>query len=322
MLSHKDPAVSASDEPRQDFPARLNLGCGFDRREGYLNVDLHDFHAPDLVADITNLEMLPAGAFEEVLAQDVLEHLPRAKIAATLIEWHRLLKPGGVLSLRVPNLAALSGLFSAHERQSLDTQNTLVQCVYGTQAYEGDYHLAGFTPRLLTAVLVTIGFGEISITDRDGWLMEVRAVKGATRIAPPGNLIYTDSVCITGWYPPETDGSEAYRWSKGRSLLNIRGAAGQKLCLTFRSFDPKATKIGVVVRLYKLGSADSAAAVTLHSEATVTQEILVDEDDFLMEILTETTFVPRLVFSNDDGRHLGVALQSAHLESPRTSAQS
>jgi predicted SAM-dependent methyltransferase len=315
MLSHKDPSVS-SGEALKGFPKRLNLGCGFDRREGYLNVDLHDFHAPDLAADITNLEMLPSGAFEEVLAQDVLEHLPRGKIAATLTEWHRLLKTGGVLSLRVPNLAALPGLFTARERQSLDDQNTLVQCVYGTQAYEGDYHLAGFTPRLLTAILATVGFGEISITDRDGWLMEVRAVKGATQIAPTGNLIYTDSVCIAGWYPPETYGSEAYRWSRGRSLLNIRGAAGQNLYLTFRSLDPKATQAGVVVRLYKVGSNDCAATVTLRSDATVTQEIQVNEDDFLLEVLTETTFVPRFFLSTDDDRHLGVALQSAHLKLP------
>ena len=26
------------------WPRKLNLGCGFDRRQGYVNVDLHDFH--------------------------------------------------------------------------------------------------------------------------------------------------------------------------------------------------------------------------------------------------------------------------------------
>ncbi len=57
-------------------PDRLNLGCGWDLREGYLNVDVHDFHKPDLVADVTKLDMLPSGRYREIIAQDVLEHLP------------------------------------------------------------------------------------------------------------------------------------------------------------------------------------------------------------------------------------------------------
>ena len=59
-------------------PARLNLGCGYDRREGFLNVDLHAFHDPDLVGDVRSLPALPSGRYTEIVAQDVLEHLERA----------------------------------------------------------------------------------------------------------------------------------------------------------------------------------------------------------------------------------------------------
>ena len=58
---------------------KVNLGCGFDKRKEYLNVDLNDFHSPDLVADVTKLEMLPENHFEEVLAIDILEHIERTK---------------------------------------------------------------------------------------------------------------------------------------------------------------------------------------------------------------------------------------------------
>lgn len=34
------------------FPRKLNLGCGFDHLQVYVNVDLNDFHNPNLVADI------------------------------------------------------------------------------------------------------------------------------------------------------------------------------------------------------------------------------------------------------------------------------
>ena len=77
------------------LPRRMNLGCGWDHRDGYLNVDFQDFHHPDLVADVRNLDMLPAAWFEEIIAQDVLEHLERTEADAALAEWARLLAPGG-----------------------------------------------------------------------------------------------------------------------------------------------------------------------------------------------------------------------------------
>ena len=65
----------------------MNVVCGFDYRKGYLNVDLHAVHKPDLVADVTRLPMLPPEAFDEILAQDVLEHFERAKSTPALCKW-------------------------------------------------------------------------------------------------------------------------------------------------------------------------------------------------------------------------------------------
>ena len=127
------------------WPTRLNLGCGFDHRDGYLNVDLNAFHEPDLVADVTDLQMLPAERYSEIVAQDVLEHLPRTTTVAALSEWNRLLAPGGRLCLRVPSLLDLARLFEATENQNPNRQEMLMQCVFGTQAYDGDTHFTSFT---------------------------------------------------------------------------------------------------------------------------------------------------------------------------------
>ena len=51
------PATSRSIPPRTR--TRVNLGCGYDKRPGYLNVDLHGFHDPDLVGDVRSLPELP-----------------------------------------------------------------------------------------------------------------------------------------------------------------------------------------------------------------------------------------------------------------------
>lgn len=159
------------------YPRKLNLGCGFDIKSGYINIDFQDFHNPDLVADIRKLDMLPSEYYDEIIAQDCLEHFPRCDTEPALSEWSRLLKPGGVLKLRVPNLIGLLELFSWEEKQSIEKQKTLVQCLFGTQAYEGDWHLTGFTQLLLEHYLENAGFFKTKIKTKDCWLFDVTCVK-------------------------------------------------------------------------------------------------------------------------------------------------
>jgi predicted SAM-dependent methyltransferase len=162
-------------------PDKLNLGCGWDIREGYLNVDLHDFHKPDLVADVTKLEMLPSGYYSEVIAQDVLEHLPRQSTVEVLTGWCRLLKVGGTLHLRVPSVIDLAELMKLPENQTIAQQELFVQCLFGTQAYTEDCHYTTFTEPLLRHYLAEAGMAPDVWGMRDGWLFEVDARK----LAPP-----------------------------------------------------------------------------------------------------------------------------------------
>jgi predicted SAM-dependent methyltransferase len=162
-------------------PDKLNLGCGWDHREGYLNVDLHDFHKPDLVADVTKLDMLPSNFYGEVIAQDVLEHLPRQSTVDVLREWSRLLRVGGKLQLRVPSVIDLAELMRLPENQTISQQELFVQCLFGTQAYTEDCHYTTFTEPLLRHYLGEAGMVAEVWGMRDGWLFEVEARK----LAPP-----------------------------------------------------------------------------------------------------------------------------------------
>lgn len=53
----------------------------------------------------------PDESFDVVFLHDVLEHLPRESVVDVLRDIRRVLAPGGRLSVRVPNLAGLSGVF-------------------------------------------------------------------------------------------------------------------------------------------------------------------------------------------------------------------
>ncbi len=198
-----------------ELPTRLNLGCGFDKRDGYLNVDFQDFHEPDLVADVRDLSALPDDHFEEVVAVDVLEHLERTETAPTLAEWRRVLAPGGVLRLQVPDVLAVGRLLQ--ERDSLEDHELFIHHLYGTQAYTGDFHLAGFTDRLMIELLAEAGFDHIRTSCEHQWLLVVEARKSTEPRDRREPLAIGHG---RGTYPAEPDGAGgAYRWCEDDASL-------------------------------------------------------------------------------------------------------
>lgn len=173
MSQVSESVTTSSTTPPENHPPRLNLGCGFDKREGYLNVDLQDFHDPDLVADIRRLDMLDTGRYEEIIAQDILEHLERDDVPPTLAEWGRLLAPGGRLILRVPDLIGLAKVMA--RKPTVQEHEILIRNLYGTQAYTGDYHQSGFTELTLRAQLHDAGFLVRELVAKDEWMFDVVA---------------------------------------------------------------------------------------------------------------------------------------------------
>src|SRR5262249_23227113 len=154
------------------FPKRVNLGCGGDWREGYLNVDLNAWYEPDVIADVREIGFMPSSQYEELLAQDVLEHLPRTDTARTLFHWNRPLRMGGILRVRVPSVLSIADLLRDPLNQAPTKQEELIQWLFGTQAYTGDFHLTSFTWPLLEHYLRMAGFETVKIDMLHGWLFD------------------------------------------------------------------------------------------------------------------------------------------------------
>jgi SAM-dependent methyltransferase len=76
---------------------KLNLGCGWDVRPGFVNADLAPLPGVEVV--LAGDEGLPFrdASFDAIIAKDVLEHL--GDPTASLREAHRVLRPDGVLVL-------------------------------------------------------------------------------------------------------------------------------------------------------------------------------------------------------------------------------
>jgi SAM-dependent methyltransferase len=83
---------------------KLNLGCGEDKKDGYINVDWSPLPKPDVVHDLNVLPYpFTDNSIDLIEAFHVLEHLD--KPFAIMKEFHRILKVGGVLHVKVPHFS-------------------------------------------------------------------------------------------------------------------------------------------------------------------------------------------------------------------------
>jgi SAM-dependent methyltransferase len=96
--------LQAIERPRALESTKLNLGCGRFPKPGFVNVDWVDTPGVDVVHDLTRLPYpFEDGQFERIEADHVIEHL--ASVFDVMREFHRLLKPNGLLVLRVPHFS-------------------------------------------------------------------------------------------------------------------------------------------------------------------------------------------------------------------------
>ncbi len=89
----------------------LNLGCGQRFHSAWTSVDLAPAHPSICRVDATEPLPFADSAFDAVYHSHLLEHLPRAKALPFLRECRRVLKPGGIMRLAIPNLEAIARLY-------------------------------------------------------------------------------------------------------------------------------------------------------------------------------------------------------------------
>lgn len=89
----------------------LNLGCGARFHPHWVNVDVVPADGTVLAHDLQKPLPFPDETFDAVYHSHVLEHLRHDRALPFLKECHRVLKPGGVLRVAVPDLESLAGLY-------------------------------------------------------------------------------------------------------------------------------------------------------------------------------------------------------------------
>lgn len=134
---------------------RLNLGGRGTKIPGFLTVDLSKEHDVDVKADVSCLPY-EDGSVSELYCSQILEHFPHVKTESVLREWHRVLEPGGRITIGVPDFARAVELF-----QKYGLVDFITNLLYGDQGYDLAYHYRPFTFGTLAALLNKVGFRDV-----------------------------------------------------------------------------------------------------------------------------------------------------------------
>lgn len=103
--------MTPSTAPSPASPRLLNLGCGSRFHPAWVNVDFRVTGPGVLAHDLTRGLPFPEASFEAVYHSHLLEHFPKSAAPAFAAECLRVLAPGGILRVAVPDLETLARLY-------------------------------------------------------------------------------------------------------------------------------------------------------------------------------------------------------------------
>jgi ubiquinone/menaquinone biosynthesis C-methylase UbiE len=142
---------------------KLHLGCGKRYIPGFVHVDAVKFPHVDHVQDIRSLSNFDSSCAELVYACQVFEYFDREEGPQILAEWVRVLKPGGVLRLSVPDFDVMARLYVAGFPLEF-----FLGTLYGKIPQDGGgsiYHRTIYDERSLRRALEAAGLIDVSLWD-------------------------------------------------------------------------------------------------------------------------------------------------------------
>jgi len=147
---------------------RLHIG-GREKRDGWEILNILPGPDVDHVGDAVDLSRFADGSFAEVYASHVLEHFDyRQGLALALREWFRVLAPGGVLKLSVPDLDILAHLLLQRHKLDVNQRFEVMRMIFGGHVDAHDYHLVGLNQEFLAGFLSHAGFEPPQRVQRHG----------------------------------------------------------------------------------------------------------------------------------------------------------
>lgn len=153
---------------------KLNVGSGKDYREGYINLEPHPQFKSDMQMDIREAEF-EENELDEILAQDVIDHVTYYECLDLMKRFYSWLKPNGLLNIHLPNFENVS-------KWAADGNHEAMCWIYGTDGKRAFYNTNtirwAYTPASLKEMLEDTGFIVFQYFDTcNGYGMRMLATK-------------------------------------------------------------------------------------------------------------------------------------------------
>ena len=136
---------------------KLNIGSGKDYRDpkdGWINLEPNEIFKADMRMDIREAEF-DENSLDEILAQDVIDHVTFVECKELMKKFYLWLKPNGVLNIHLPNFTNIS-------KWAADGNHEAMTWIYGTDGdrayYNTNFIKWSYTPESLKALLEWAGF--------------------------------------------------------------------------------------------------------------------------------------------------------------------
>ena len=135
---------------------KLNLGCGSEKLEGYINVDCNKELGPDLLCDFTK-DGLPYanGSVEQVVLFHTIEHIQKSFHLQLLLEIRRVLCPDGTFLISYPEFTRCYENWRTNHRGKREFWEATI---FGRQSSPSDYHVCIMDTPEFSYTLRSAGF--------------------------------------------------------------------------------------------------------------------------------------------------------------------
>ena len=141
--------------------------------------------------------------------------------------------------------------------------------------------------------------------------MEIVSKSQAHRIP---SFIRDDDFFLKGWWGAESDNQKEFRWSKGRSFCFIKGHMGENLTFEIFSSYPNIEKKSVCVFFLNHKSKELICSVVLYGNLAEKITIPLNDNQFVLQIFCDLTWILNLLIDTLDSRELGIGIYNVSIQ--------
>ncbi len=185
---------------------KVHFGCGSNRLDDWINVDLDRSCKLDVVADLRLDLPFRSQSVDYIHSEDFIEHLKLEEGIHFLEECHRILKEGGVMRLLTPDLLQIAERYVKRDEEFIKQFEATISSLglgplkthKGAEVFNAGMRWGGHTflydGEILTSILEKIGFESRKVGFNSSAVAELRGID--VRSSRTGVSLYYD--CYKG----------------------------------------------------------------------------------------------------------------------------